>query len=249
MELSFFALLGFIVGSFISASSYRIPLGISFVKGRSMCPSCKGKIAWYDNIPVLSYFLLKGKCRLCREKISLRYLAIELFSGIMFFFFYLVFGENIYRLLFNLFVFVLVLNIVIIDLEHKIIPDGLVYVGIVVSFLNLLFLDGVYIFSQLFWAFLLSSFMLFLHLITKGKGMGLGDVKLTLFMALFLGFPLSIFWLFASFILGSVVGVFLILFKKARFGKPIPFGPFMGMSFFVFMLLGKEILRWINYFF
>jgi leader peptidase (prepilin peptidase)/N-methyltransferase len=144
-----------------------------------------------------------------------------------------------------IFFYLISISVVVIDIEEGIIPDELIFVGFVVTFFYLVFLKNNLVFQNLFFGFLLSLFMLSIHLITKGKGMGLGDVKFTLFPATLLSYPLNLIWLFLSFILGSVVGILLILFKKAKFGKPIPFGPFLALSFLIVLLWGENLVELI----
>jgi len=263
MELTYLPLVlifGLIVGSFLAALSYRIPLGISISKGRSFCPKCKRKICWYDNIPLFSYLVLDGKCRDCGRKISLRYPFIEAATGIGFL---LIFSfqcsmsslENMclwknslggLYIPFLLFIFSLLVAIFIIDLEKQIIPDSLVFSLFIVTSLFLIIFRGEVLFENLLVGFGASLFLLLLYLVTKGKGMGLGDVKFALFSGIFLGWPQTLLWLFVSFVIGALTGLALILAKKASFGKHIPFGPFLVVSFFISILFGERILGWLN---
>lgn len=236
-------MLGLIFGSFLSVVTYRIPKNISFVKGRSYCPKCKEKISWYDNIPLISFLLLKGKCRECKEKISIRYPLVELLTSISFFLVSLNFYPDISKIIFYLLIFLITWAIVIIDFEKGIIPDELTFLGVLISFLYVLLFISNKTFEHLFSGFAFSIFMLLVHLFTKGKGMGLGDVKFVLFPGIFLSFPMGIIWLFLSFITGSIVGVILIFTGKAKFGKPIAFGPFLGVSFMIVLIWGDKLIN------
>jgi len=238
-------LLGLILGSFISCFSYRFPKNINFIKGNSFCPKCKKKICWFDNIPLLSFIFLKGKCRNCKKTISFRYPLIELTSALFFLLAYLKFQNNLLDFLIIGIFYLISISIVVIDIEEGIIPDELTILGFLITFLYLILFKNNLVFKNIFYGFLLSFFMLTIHLITKGKGMGLGDVKFTLFPASFLSYPLNLIWLFLSFVLGSIVGIFLIIFKKAKFGKPIPFGPFLATSFLIVLLWGKNLVELI----
>jgi leader peptidase (prepilin peptidase)/N-methyltransferase len=244
---------GLIVGSFLTAYTYRLPLGKSVKKGRSICPNCKEKIAWYDNIPLLSFLLLKGKCRRCGRKISVRYPVIELASVMGFVGIYYLLTAcgsisplssnlicswqttlGVLSLPFLLLVFSIVLMIFIIDLEKRIIPDELSLFGLVLVFLSLL---------------LFNPSSLYVHLLTGfsagalGKGMGLGDVKLALFLGSLLGWPWTAVWLFGAFLTGAIVGSILILIKKISFGKQIAFGPFLILSLVITLIWGGVLLR------
>ncbi len=263
MPLSFFYIfiVGLVIGSFLTSYTYRWPRGYSAVKGRSLCPHCKRKIAWFDNIPVLSYVFLRGKCRFCRKKISIRYPLIELGTALIFlinFYFFNLCRYNLqnnfyqnnaiicelqkalgfwalpYLLLFASFL----IAIFVIDLEEQLIPDDLVFYLILLAVFAV-FLKNTSPFPYLLSGFGASFFFLFLHLITKGRGMGLGDVKLVVPLSVFLGMPLFVIFLSVSFIVGAIVGIFLISLGRASFGKPVPFGPFLILGFFLTLFWGN----------
>lgn len=244
-HLFFVVLFGLIFGSFLGAFTYRFPKKINFIKGRSFCPFCKTKIKWFDNIPLFSFFILNGKCRKCKKKISLRYPLLEVFSGLAFLLIYYSYQNNIFDLAICLIFYLITTSMIVIDFEEGIIPDEFNFVGFTLSFFYIILFRNNFSFQHIFGGFALSLFMLLIHLFTKGKGMGLGDVKFTLFPGTFLLFPLNIVWLFLSFIIGSIVGVFMILFNKATFGKPIPFGPFLGFSFIAVLIWGENLVKWI----
>lgn len=244
--LFFLLLLGLAFGSFVGALTHRIPRNIPFVFGRSFCPLCGEKIAWYDNIPIFSFVFLKGRCRYCGRKISWRYPLIELFTGIGFVLIYILLGQgrtlSWIALPYFLIVFLVLEVIFVVDWESKIILDFPVFFLFLVFLITSLLVSDILFWTRLFFAFLLSSVLLFLNLLTGGKGMGLGDVKLALPLGFFLGFPMGLLWLFISFLTGAFVGVILILVGKAKFGKTIPFGPFLIFSFwFVLFFYDKFV--------
>lgn len=226
--------LGLALGSFISAFSFRSPRGISFIKGRSLCPRCKSQIAWYDNIPLLSFLLLSGKCRNCKKKISLRYPLIELATGLGF----VLIGLNIY-----LFIFLVLETIFIIDVEHQIIPDELVFLVFLVA---LLVPSAYSLFSSLLAGFLCASFLLLIHLATRGRGMGLGDVKFAVAGGLFVGLKLSFVWLLLAFLTGGLVAFILILVKGAKLKDKIAFGPFLVVAIPIAVLFGDRLLVYLG---
>jgi len=244
--------LGIIFGSFISAVSYRIPNGISFIKGRSICTKCKKGINWYDNIPLLSYLILGGKCRNCNEKISIRYPVIEISSAIGFlgiFYFMNTIGGiplqgviGIVTLVYLLVIFLILLTIFIIDMENQIIPDSLVFLGIFVALTYQLLTNQYSLFTVLFSGFLSASFLMFVHLITKGKGMGLGDVKFAVLGGMIMGLRLMPIWLLLSFLTGATIGIILILLRKAKMKTKIAFGPFLIFGIVVTFILGNNIM-------
>lgn len=220
---------GLIVGSFLAALSYRLPRKISIKKGRSFCPECKVKISWYDNVPVLSYIILRGRCRHCSKMISWRYPAIELTTAISF----VLIGLNPFMLLISC----LLITIFVIDLEDQIIPDELVFIGLV-AFILVSFIDPnrYPLFIGLLAGFLSALFLLFVNIVTKGQGMGLGDVKLVILLGAILGRD-SINFMLLSFLTGGALAVILILTKKAGLKQKIAFGPFLIIGF---------LLSWIG---
>lgn len=235
-------ILGLIFGSFFSALSYRFPKNISVAKGRSFCPKCKKRIEWYDNIPVFSYLLLGGKCRQCGNRISLRYPLIETFSAVGFWIIGRS-GGNFLEIFYNLSVFSLFLLIFVVDLENQFIPDLFVFLGIAASFLKIFFSGQNVLFASLF-AGLLSAFILFsIHLLTKGRGMGLGDVKLAVWGGILTGVKFFWVWLFIAFLTGGVFGIILILLGRAKLKDHIAFGPFLILSLIITHFFGDKVVR------
>ena len=219
------ALFGLLIGSFIGAVSYRLPKNLRFIKGRSFCDTRKKDLRWFDNIPAFSYLVLGGKSSCCGKKISIRYPLIEIASGIgtVLIFFW---SQN---LIFCLLFFIL-LTIFVIDLENQIIPDEL-------SFLVLL--SGIlysFSFEKIFVGFFLSFLILLLYLLTKGKGMGLGDVKLTIGLGVWLNFSKGFTFLLLSFLTGGVIAFILLLIGKAKLKTKLAFGPFLIIGFLITLL-------------
>lgn len=236
-----FIVLGLVFGSFIAAFSYRYPRGISIVKGRSFCPHCKKTIEWYDNIPLISYLMLGGKCRHCKAKISPRYFLIELFTA-MGFWYIGFFGVDYLHILFLLIAYLVLVLIFIVDLEHKIIPDDFVYFGFFITVLKLIVVDSRNIYSVIFAGFVAALILLTINLVTKGKGMGLGDVKFAILGGAIIGPAHIVTWLFLAFLTGAIVGIILILGKKAKLKSEIAFGPFLVIALIVTYLFGSNLL-------
>ena len=250
---------GMAIGSFLGALSYRLPRGQTIIKGRSLCDHCKRKIAWQDNIPFFSYLFLGGRCRHCNRQISKRYPFIELSTGLIFLGIYFLLnncsGElaqtlcnwkvslKLLTLPFLLFVASVMITIFVIDLEQKLIPDELSLFGFLFVLAAAIFLAS--FFANVFAGFLVSAILLLIHLVTKGRGMGLGDVKLALFAGTFLGWPDALIWLFIAFLTGAAAGIILIVAGRASFGKQIPFGPFLVFSFFITIVVGSNFLNLI----
>ena len=223
--LSSLFIFGLIIGSFISALTYRIPRNLDFIKGRSFCDSCKKNLFWYDNIPLFSYLFYLGKSRCCNKKISIRYPLIELTSAFGFVVLYLFSLSPIYYILYTISIAILV-----IDLEHQIIPDELSWFILLLGLINFSFLN-------IFSGFLFASVLLSLHLVTKGRGMGLGDVKLAIPLGLWLGLEKGLNWIMTSFILGGIVASILLLLGRAKMKTKIAFGPFLIIGFWIILLL------------
>jgi len=244
-------ILGLIFGSFISSVSWRMANGISFTKGRSVCPKCRKTIKWYNNIPLLSFIVLDGKCRNCKMHISFRYPILELFSGIGFVIIYyfatlqgptLQGGFGIFTLALELTIFVIFLTIFVIDLENQVIPDSLVYVGIIITLLFLIITNSGNLFAILFPGFVAASFLMFVYLFTKGRGMGLGDVKFAVLGGMIVGLKLLFIWLLLAFLTGGIVGIILILARKAKMKTKIAFGPFLILGLGLALIFGRNIM-------
>lgn len=227
----FFALFGLIVGSFLNALIYRLPRNINIAYPRSSCTSCNKLIYWYENIPVLSYIFLKGRCSGCGSKISLEYPIIELITAIASVLLMPDFLDvkSIVAFFFYFSVFCAFLVHLIIDLKHQILPDGVnLYLGLI-FFINIITQK-----YYLHWALGAAIGFGFPYLVSyiffklKGQiGLGGGDIKLWAALGVFLG-PIGIIHnIFLSCFLGAIVGGCLLLFKIIKKENPIPFGPFI----------------------
>ena len=226
--------IGFCIGSFLGALTYRYPRRASVLTGRSKCDSCGKQIRWFDNIPLLSYMLLLGRCRDCKKKISVRNPLIETVTALAF----LLLGLNCFYLI----IFCILFSIFIIDLEHKIIPDDFTFSGILVTFIFLTFTNGQIVLSSLFGGLIGATFLLLIYLGTKGRGMGLGDVKFAVLGGLLVGINFIFIWLLVAFLTGAVVGIILILGKVSKLKDEIAFGPFLVLAIPVTLTWGQKIL-------
>jgi len=254
IEIGLLFLLGLCFGSFINCLVYRWNHQVSIFKGRSFCPKCKKQINWYDNIPVISFVMLRGCCRRCHSPISWQYPIVELTSAILTL---IIFNFSTYGgptvgwqfLIFNLLLTYCLLAIFISDLIYMTIPDEVVIFGVIVSLIFLISQYPNILISNLISATGAGLFFYLLYLITKGKGMGMGDVKLALLTGLILGWPKIMIALYLAFLTGAIIGVILILIKRKKFGQVIPFGPFLALSTWITMLFGDKIwLVFLNFF-
>lgn len=254
----FLILLGLSLGSFLGMLTYRLPRGLP-LSGRSFCPRCKKKIPWFENIPVLSFFILRGKCAKCRKNISWRYPLLELSTASLFVLAG-IFWQNLtpangiaYRFseslgvpFFYLLLLLLTLFIAlfVIDFEFQILPDSLILTLGLITLIFILLLPSPLLFHHLLTGALSSFFFLLLYLITRGRGMGFGDVKLAFVIGSLLGYPEAPVWLFLAFLTGGVLGLILIFTRKARFGQHIPFGPFLLFAAAVAFGFGEALYKW-----
>lgn len=243
--------LGAIFGSFGNVVIYRYPLGESVVRPRSRCQKCKKPVASFDNIPIVSWFVLLGRCRHCKEKISFRYPLVEFITGSLFLALFLKFGWSWTLLELCIFAWALVVACFI-DLDHMILPNIFTLSGIVLGlaggFLNpeRAWLDSVY-------GFLLGGGSLWAvayiyYIWRKQDGMGGGDIKLLAWMGALLGWKAVPFVIISSSLVGSVVGVLLAL-RSGSLKTAIPFGPYLGFGALAYIFAGQEITLWYLRFF
>ena len=237
---------GLSIGSFLNVCIYRLPLGLSIAKGRSFCPGCQAKIAWYDNIPLLSFILLGAKCRNCRQAISWIYPLVELLTAVLFLVSFWKFGLS-WQFLSSLILISALIAISLIDLKHQIIPDIIslpgILLGVVFSFFIPDFswvnsLIGVLLGGILFYLLAAGGQLLF-----KKESLGGGDVKLAAMLGAFLGWKKLILVFFLSSLLGALIGLALILaVKKFRSKRIIPFGPFLALATLVALFAGDSLI-------
>ncbi len=244
--LSYFivSIFGLIIGSFLNVVIVRLPKNKSVIKPRSQCVHCKHKIPWYDNIPVLSYIFLLGRCRKCRKKISIRYPLIEILTALLFVAAQVNFGWS-GLLVFRDFPFLAMLVVIsFIDLEHRIIPDELSLGGLALGLGTSYWVPELGVLSSLLGAaigFVLFYGIAWTYLNMRGhSGMGGGDIKLLAMLGSFLGPSGVMTTVLVSSTLGSVIGVIWAMSqKKKNFMKvAIPYGPFLVIGALSYYLLG-----------
>ncbi len=248
---SYAFIFGIIFGSFLNVCISRLPSGASIIKPRSRCPSCKKSIAAYDNIPLLSFLILRGRCRNCKKKISWEYPAVEFVSGLLAMACLAqLHSPGLAALWFLTFICPL-LVVSVIDLHHYIIPDeiSLPFIGvgfltrlISVQFQNVLptLLDSLA--GALLGGGVLFLFAVLYEKIRKQEGLGGGDVKLLAMIGAFLGWKAVFLVIFFSSVLASLVGIFLMIFKRAGLSSQIPYGPFLALGAILQFFWGKKIL-------
>jgi leader peptidase (prepilin peptidase)/N-methyltransferase len=238
---------GAVVGSFLNVCIYRLPIKKSLVFPASHCPKCGYKIPPYDNLPLLSYLLLGGRCRSCKVRISPQYPVVELVNGLLTLFLFMKFGFSLTFLVLFIFCSALVVT-TFVDLEHRIIPDVISLPGIVVGFASSFFLRWLGWQDSLIGILAGGGSLLLVaygyQLVTRKEGMGGGDIKLLAMMGAFLGWRAVPFIIFASSLVGSVVGIALMLAQKKDSKLAIPFGPFLAFGAILYIFFGKQIIIW-----
>jgi leader peptidase (prepilin peptidase)/N-methyltransferase len=245
MDFVLFAF-GAIVGSFLNVCIYRLPREKSIIRPSSSCPSCEKPIKFYDNIPIISYLLLKGKCRQCSAHISIRYPVVEFITAFLFFILFRKFGLSFEFFVNALFVCILI-AISFIDFDFQIIPDVLSIGGLIVGFFLAFFRKPLFLYQDSLYGILLGGGILFViaygyQLLRKREGMGGGDIKLLGMIGAFCGIPGVIFSLMAGSLLGTLVGIPMMLIKGEDSKYAIPFGPFLSLGALIFLFFGDTII-------
>jgi leader peptidase (prepilin peptidase) / N-methyltransferase len=246
-EASLFFLFGCLFGSFSNVVIARLPVGKSVVTPRSSCPKCGQSIAWFDNIPVISWLLLRFKCRGCKALISARYPAVELLTGLLWAGVFLMYGWQWVTLEYIIFVWALVV-VSFIDLDHMILPDVFTLSGIVLGIVGSLLnpersvasaVGGMLMGGGFLWAIAALYFWL-----RKEEGMGGGDIKLLAWIGAVLGWTSIPFVIMVSSIVGSLVGIGYAAKTRAGLKSVIPFGPFLAAAAVLYLFGGEALSLW-----
>lgn len=267
MVLLFIVLIGLAIGSFLNVCISRIPLEESVIKPRSRCPQCKKPISSLDNIPILSYVLLGGRCRNCKKKISMRYPLIEALTALVAALLYLKFDLGIEWVVYFLFCAALI-ALAFIDADHRILPDVItlngLWIGIAISFFLWIpgpiiarLLEGIGVSSPgprlisivssligaavgggLLWGVREAYFR-----VRGVEGMGFGDVKMMAMVGAFTGTALTLFTIFVGSVLGSLIGIAVMRFAGKDRNYELPFGTFLSLGAILAVLYGDDLIR------
>ena len=236
----FFALYGIVIGSFLNVLILRLPLKESITLKRSHCMTCGHTLSWYELIPLFSYLFLGGKCRHCKAHISVQYPIVEAANGILYVIFFLAKGITIETFLYCLCASAL-LALSVIDWRTKEIPFGFILFILTLGLVRL-FTDLGNWSQYVIGLFAVSGFLLLIYLVTKGRGIGHGDIKLMAATGLLLGWKLNIIAFIMACIIGAVVHLIRMAVKKA--GRKLAFGPYLSVGFFIAMIWGEQLVSW-----
>jgi len=233
-------------GSFLNVLIYRIPLKMSLLKPPSSCPRCKEKIKIYDNIPILSFLILGGKCRNCKEKIPFSYPLVELLTPLSFLILYSQHSLSLFFFASCLFTSALIV-LGFIDFYHQILPDVITLPGLAMALIYSFFRDDLNLWQALIGAAAGAGFLLLVYgayfLLRKKEGLGMGDVTMMLMIGAYLGWLQAFFTLILASFTGALVGVFFIFYKKKDLQYSLPFGTFLAPAAFLSLLWGEKIIR------
>jgi leader peptidase (prepilin peptidase)/N-methyltransferase len=241
-----FALFGLVIGSFLNVCIYRLPKRESIVWPASRCTACDRPLAWFENIPVASWLVLRGRCRTCGKGISVVYPLVELTTSVVFAGGALIYGLT--PLLFVRLAFACALIVLfVIDLQHRILPNAITFTGIAAGFAASLFLPPGWLSSLIGIAAgggILFAIAEAYYRVRGVEGLGMGDVKMLAMIGAVLGWPLMLLTLvFASFA-GSIVGVGLIASRRGGMQAALPFGTFLAVGALVAAIAGEPVLSW-----
>jgi leader peptidase (prepilin peptidase)/N-methyltransferase len=237
-------IIGLVIGSFLNVVIYRLPEGESVVFTRSHCSECGTELGVLDLIPVVSFLLIRGRCRYCGSKLSYQYPVVELLTGALFL---IVFIKYYFSIKFWIYLLLISLLIAIsfIDFKRQIIPNRITYLGIVIGLILSLLFDHITFIAALWGLLIPSGFLLLIAIITKG-GMGVGDVKLAAMIGSYIGFKYTLIGIFIGSFIGSILGLSLIGLGIKERKDRIAFGPLIALGAVLMVLWGTEIINFIN---
>ena len=246
LALTVFAAFGAVIGSFLNVVIYRLPLGKSVVWPASACPHCARELSWYENIPVLSWLTLRGRCRTCGGPISIRYPLVEALTGAIFALAFWHYGFG--ALLFSRLIFACALLVLFaIDLEHQLLPNLITLPGIVIGFVFSFFTEpgwlssliGILVGGGVLWGMAEAYYR-----VRHEEGLGMGDVKMLAMVGAFLGWQLTLLTLMLASFSGTFIGLFFIVTKRGGMKYALPFGTFLALGAAAAATVGPSIIEW-----
>jgi leader peptidase (prepilin peptidase)/N-methyltransferase len=238
--------LGAVVGSFLNVCIHRLPRGKSVVWPASACPACHRNLSWFENLPLVSWLVLGGRCRTCRARIAVRYLLVEAITSVMFVAAWWYYGPSallVSRLLFGC----ALLALFAIDLEHQLLPNSITLPGILVGLAFSFFTDPGWVASLL--GILLGGGVLYAiaevyYRVRHEEGLGMGDVKMLAMIGAFIGWKLTLMTLMMASVAGSIIGVAVITARRGDMKYALPFGTFLAVGAALAAIVGTPLLDW-----
>jgi len=244
MELfwsSIFFLFGILFGSFFNVVGLRVPQKLSFHNDRSFCPRCKSQLSWYELIPVVSYFIQRGKCRHCQTRISYIYPFIEFSTGLLFLFSYIKIGFQT-ELLTALFLASMLMILFVTDMTYMLIPNKILLFFLPIFILMRILSPLTPWYDPIIGAFVGFLLIAVIIFVSKG-GMGAGDMKLFGVLGIVLGWQLTLLTFFVAALFGAIIGGLLMLLNKVAKREPIPFGPYIVVGSIISYFYGEQIMK------
>jgi len=248
-----FFIFGTIVGSFLNVVILRLKKNKSIIKTRSHCPRCRKKLEWHELIPMVSFFIQKGKCRHCRKKISWQYPLVEFFTGLVFLLIAVYFADfsiyGIVNIAYLLIISCFLIIIFVYDFKYCLVSDRIIYPAIAITFFYDIYLSLItnqfsVFFYSILGAVIMGGFFLFWVLVSRGKWMGIGDIKIGVLLGLIFGIYQLFTALFLTFFMGAIVSLILLIMKKKKLKSQIPLGPFLAAAAFITLFWGNYLLDW-----
>jgi len=244
--ISLFVVLGLCIGSFLNAAIFRLAKKESVARGRSKCLHCGTQLVWYDLIPVLSFLLLRGKCRRCHAFIDVQYILVEVFAAVLFGIAALLWslsGMPWLQLVRDCFAVSIFLFLFVYDCRYYLLPDMVTLPAVaIIIVLNLVL--GMSPLAMCLGALIGGGFFALQFVLSKGRWIGGGDIRLGVLMGVLLSWPLILVALFIAYVSGAAIGIILLLMKKKHFGSKLPFGTFLSVSSIATLWYGQVILQW-----
>ena len=241
-------LIGLALGSFFNVVIFRFGTGKSIIRGRSKCTNCGSVIRWFDLAPVFSYFILRGRCRGCKGKISLIYPVVETATAIILLLLFMNAPATFHLTGVNAIIVLLLTLIIFIDIRYLIIPDKILVLLAGAAVGSKLLADNADFYRLLISAFGLTSFFAILYMVSRGRWIGLGDIKLIFLMGFLLGYPMGYLSIVAAVWLAAIFSMILLVVGKANAKTEIPFGSFLSVATIIFIIFNNELQEVAKYF-
>jgi leader peptidase (prepilin peptidase)/N-methyltransferase len=234
---------GLSIGSFLNVLVLRMDSLNTVWNTRSHCPNCKHTLAWYDLVPLFSYAILRGRCRYCRKPISWQYPLVELITGTIFGVLFAKYGFDLSLLYYGV-IFSLLMVVAVYDIKTQLVPEYFVWGALILALLGGWYFGNFGFLSMIYGGLVSGGLLAILVYASREKWMGAGDIKIGLILGFLLGYPIAIFGIFASFLIGAVIGLIYIYFKRKTIKASLPFAPFIIFSILFALIIGQTVFDW-----